>query len=68
MLNLMRIGKNSKYMKAKMEHTSTILPNNPTPQLSKISQFRFYSVIVVSDPHKVEALESVVAIPLMYSL
>jgi hypothetical protein len=41
--------------------------NNPTPQLSKAAQFRFCFVIVVSDQHKVEALDSVVAIPLLYS-
>ena len=67
MLNMIRIGKNSKYMKEKVQHTSTILPNNRTPQLSKTAQFCFCSVIVVSDRHKVEALDSVVAIPLLYS-
>jgi hypothetical protein len=54
-------------MKVKMQHTSTILSNNPTPQLSKTTQFRFCSVIVVFDRHKVEALDSVVVIPLLYS-
>jgi hypothetical protein len=54
-------------MKAKMQHTSTILPNNPTPQISKTTQFRFCFVIVISDRHKVEALDFIVAIPLLYS-
>jgi hypothetical protein len=59
----MQIGKNIKYMKSKMQHTSTVLPNNPTPQLSKTAQFRSCSVIVVPDRHKVEALDYVVDIP-----
>lgn len=38
-------------MKTKLQHTSTIPPNNPTPQLVKIAQFcNYYYATFVIDP------------------